>query len=108
MSHLPASIEAYLEEAGFSATEMLIVRQLLDHGATTLREIAVKTGKSTGMLDQAMRKLLQKKIVVKETINDVPKYVLNSLQSIVECVEREIKEKQKELERRHQNFESFM
>jgi len=58
MSHLPASIEAYLEEAGFSATEMLIVRQLLDHGATTLREIAVKTGKSTGVLDQAMRKLL--------------------------------------------------
>src|SRR3989338_3326036 len=108
MSHLPASIEAYLEEAGFSATEMLIVRQLLDHGATTLREIAVKTGKSTGMLDQAMRKLLQKKIVGKETINDVPKYVLNSLQSIVECVEREIKEKQKEVERRKKNFESFM
>lgn len=108
MSHLPASIEAYLEEAGFSGTEMLIVRQLLAQDEMTLREIAAKTAKSTGMLDQAMKKLLVRKIVVKKTINDAPKYALNDLEFIVERVEREMEQKQQELRRRHQNFESFI
>jgi DNA-binding MarR family transcriptional regulator len=58
---LPAGIESYLKEAGFSATEMLIIRKLVEEDCLTLRELAGKTGKSTGVLDLAMKKLLQKK-----------------------------------------------
>ena len=48
---LPAGIESYLKEAGFSATEMLLLRKLVEEDSLTIRELASKTGKSTGVLD---------------------------------------------------------
>jgi predicted transcriptional regulator len=108
MEALPSSIEAALLEAGFSVTEIVILKRLLEEDAMTLRQLALKTGKSTGVLDQAMKKLLKKGIVTKETINDNPKYVLQSLQSILRWMERDMEEKQDLLVRRHKNFETFI
>jgi predicted transcriptional regulator len=105
---LPAAIESYLKEAGFSATEMLIIRKLVEENCLTLRELAGKTGKSTGVLDLAMKKLLQKKIIRKDNINDHPKYCIHSLQSIVQWVNEDMKTRKETLERRHKNFEEFI
>ena len=68
MISLPSHIEKYLSEADFSATEILILRQIITGKAFTLRELASKTGKSTGVLDQAMKKLLKKQIAEKNSL----------------------------------------
>ncbi|MDB4978970.1 MAG: multi-sensor signal transduction histidine kinase [Candidatus Peribacteria bacterium] len=108
MDALPASIEAYMVEAGFTPTELLIVRRLMEDDALTLRQIAAKTGKSTGVLDQAMKKLLRKKIVSKEGINDSVKYILASLNAIVKWMEEDTHHKRSSMLRRHQDFEAFI
>jgi predicted transcriptional regulator len=105
---LPSSIEAALAEAGFSSTEILVLNKMLEDGVTTLRQLAVKTGKSTGVLDQAMKKLLKKGIVSKEEINGSPKFTIGSLHTIGTWMEEDMRMKQDMLKRRHQNFESFI
>lgn len=108
MTGLPASVEAYLQEAGFSQTEILILKRLIEGEAMTLRELAAKTGKSTGVLDQATKKLLGKKILSKEQINDGLKYTLGSVQAITTWVQKDMQEKKDNLQRKHQNFETFI
>lgn len=99
---LPASIESSLLEVGFTATELLILNRLLDEDAVTLRQLALKTGKSTGVLDQAMKKLMKKGIISREEINGMPKYTLGSLQSVVSWMDKDLKEKHEQLKRRNQ------
>jgi DNA-binding HxlR family transcriptional regulator len=108
MDQLPSSIEAYLEEAGFSGTEILILRRLMDGEPLTIRQLGAKTGKSTGVLDQAMKKLMKKNIIKKALVNDSPKYSLDSLESVVEWMQDDMEQKRDMLLRRHQNFESFV
>ena len=109
MNSLPSSIEKYLtEEAGFSSTEVLALRHLLHGEAMTLRELATKTGKSTGVLDQAMKKLLTRKILRREMVNDTPKFALASPEDIRLWMKKDIQEKQKILRRKEQDFESFV
>lgn len=108
MDQLPSSIEAYLEEAGFSGTEILILRRLMVDEPLTIRQLGAKTGKSTGVLDQAMKKLIKKNIVKKTVINDAPRYALDSLESVVEWMQEDMEQKREMLLRRHQNFESFV
>ncbi len=105
---LPTGIEAYLREVGFTLTEMLVVRKLLECSSLTLRELALKTGKSTGILDQAAKKLVQKKIVQKRSINDQPRYFLTSLDAIINFVRQGVSERREMLERKHQNFQEFI
>ncbi|MFA6523117.1 MAG: helix-turn-helix domain-containing protein [Candidatus Peribacteraceae bacterium] len=108
MNGLPSSIENFLREAGFSPTEILVLRRLLEDGPQTLRQIAARTGKSTGVLDQAVKKLLRRNIVTREHINDISKYAVVSLAAIAKWMEEDTKQKQEMLTRRHQNFESFI
>ncbi len=108
MNALPSSIESALSEAGFSMTEILVVQRLVQEPAITIRQLAAKTGKSTGVLDQAMKKLLRKRIVNREIINDSPKYTLNSLASVSQWILQDVQSKRDALLRRYQNFESFM
>ncbi len=108
MNTLPSSIESYLEEAGFTVLEVLILKRLLEEEALTVREIASKTGKSSGAIDQAMRRLLQKNIVTKEQINGTWKYTLHSLKAVSQWMMEDMKEKREAMTRRHQNFESFL
>ncbi len=108
MQSLPSSIEAYLQDAGFSTTELLILKNLLEHDALTTRQIASKTGKSPGVLDQAMKKLIRKKIVKKEWINDNWKYTLISLDAVSTMLHQDTNQKREELLRRHENFESYV
>lgn len=108
MDQLPSSIEAYLEEAGFSGTEILILRRFMDGEPLTIRQLGAKTGKSTGVLDQAMKKLMKKNIIKRTLINETPKYSLDSLESVVEWMQDDMEQKRDMLLRRHQNFESFV
>ncbi|MBM3231716.1 PDC sensor domain-containing protein [Candidatus Peregrinibacteria bacterium] len=108
MTSLPASIEAYLLEAGFSPTEITILKRLLEGEALTLRELGAKTGKSTGVLDQATKKLLAKKILNRDIINGVPKFTVTSLPSIAAWVEQDMREKRDTLQRKHKDFEAFL
>lgn len=108
MTSLPVSIEQYLLESGFSGTEILILKHLLEGGAMTLRELAAKTGKSTGVLDSASKKLLSKGILAKGIINDTPKLKLSSSEAIVEWVREDRKQKQVVSERREKDLEAFM
>lgn len=108
MEPLPTSIAAYLEEAGFSGTEILILRRLMDGEPLTIRQLGAKTGKSTGVLDQAMKKLMKKNIIKRTLINDTPKYSLDSFETVVEWMQDDMEQKREMLLRRHQNFESFV
>ena len=105
---LPSGIELYLKEAGFSVTEMLLLRKLVEEDSLTIRELASKTGKSTGILDQAMKKLMTKKIAQRNIINDQPRYSINSLDAVVRWVKNDMIERKSTLDRRHENFESFI
>ncbi|MBP9773130.1 MAG: hypothetical protein KBD00_00690 [Candidatus Peribacteraceae bacterium] len=105
---LPASIEAHLREAGFTATELLVLKKLLEEDALTVREIAAKTVKSTGIIDQAIKKLLTRGIVARTLINDQPRYRLLSLDAITRWVTQDRTSKQLALDRRQKNFETFI
>jgi predicted transcriptional regulator len=108
MTSLPASIETYLQEAGFSSTEILVLKRLMEGEAMTLRELAAKTGKSTGVLDQATKKLSEKGIVVKENINGTPKYTLSSLDAIKQWMEKDMNQKKDVMQRKKQDFDAFL
>ena len=104
---IPLHIEAYLREVGFSAMEVLVLRKLIDD-ALSLRELAAKTGKSTGSLDQGVKRLLRKKIIRREKINESPKFVLGSFESVARWVGKDMQKQREMLHRKHQDFESFM
>ncbi len=108
MTDLPASIEAYLTDAGFSATEILVLKKLLEGEALTLRELAAKTGKSTGVLDLAVKKLLQRRIINREMVNDSPKVLLKSLNAVVQWMQDDTEQQLKAIKSRAQDFESFI
>ncbi len=105
---LPMSVETYLKEAGFSQTEMLILRKLLEEHALTIRELGAKMGKSVGLIDQAVKKLMSKRIVRKELINGQPKYLIDSLDAIVKWVHKDMEDRKLTLERRHESFSQFI
>jgi hypothetical protein len=42
---LPLGIENYLRESGLSATDIIVLKKLLEENLLTLRELAAKTGK---------------------------------------------------------------
>lgn len=108
MNTLPASIESSLHEAGFTDTEVVIMRKLLQEDDLTLRELASKTGKSTGVLDQAMKKLLRKRIIERHDINGNPKYTLQSMQSVLDWIRDDAEIKQQMMVRKYRNFEIFL
>lgn len=108
MNSLPASIESALREAGFTGTEILVLKKFLEEDGITVRQLAAKTGKSTGSIDQAIKKLLQKNILSKDWINDGYKYTLCSLDAIAEWLASDLRRKHEVMKRRHQNFESFL
>ena len=93
MVALPTSIEAALKDAGFTGTEILVLRKLMEEDSMTLRELASKTGKSTGVLDQAIKKLLRKGIIHRQDFNGVSKFVLLSITTISEWMARDMREK---------------
>lgn len=108
MTALPASIEASLEDAGFSITEILVIRRLMEQDGLTIRNLASRTGKGIGAVDQAVKKLLKKEIVGKEWINDDCKYVFRSLDAVSKWVLQDLKQKRDALHRKHQDFETFI
>ncbi len=108
MNPLPSAIEHSLTEAGCSPTEIVLIQHLLGGQPTTLRILAQKTGKSTGVLDQAMKKLMKKSIVVREQVNDNPKFVLKSLQNVLQWLHDETLHQRELLLRKYQTFESFV
>lgn len=80
----------------------------MDGEPLTIRQLGAKTSKSTGVLDQAMKKLQKKNIIKRSVINEVPKYSLDSLETVVQWMQDDMEQKREMLLRRHQNFESFV
>lgn len=74
----------------------------------TLRELAAKTGKSTGVLDSASKKLLKKGILGKELVNDSPKLTLSSLEAVVAWVHEDSERTRNFMERREKDLQSFV
>ncbi len=105
---LPASIEAYLRDAHFTATEILVIRKMIEEKALSLRELGAKTGKSTGVLDQAVKKLLQKKVIKRELINGNPKFTLVSLESLEKWMALEVEKRKNELDRKQQDLAEYI
>ena len=105
---LPMGIETYLLDTGFSGTELIVLRKFFEQETYTLRSLALKTGRSTGVLDQAMKKLQRKGVVVRVLLNENPVYKLQSLESISRYIERSLKERREDMDRRHACFKSFM
>ena len=56
---LPASIEAHLKRRALPQ-QSFGAQKLLEEEALTVREIAAKTAKSTGIIDQAIKKMLSR------------------------------------------------
>lgn len=108
MNAIPAGVEASLLASGFSSTEIAVIRRLLEYDAMTLRELAGRTAKSTGVLDQATKKLIQKGIVQREVINDSVKYAMVSLDAVLRWMEEDDRRKLELMTRRQRNFESFL
>lgn len=107
-STLPSGIEHSLREAGFSVTELLVLRHLVECETLTVREIANKTGKSTGVLDQSVKKLMGKKIVERTIINGQPRYRIRSLDAIQRWMRQDMQLRQASMERQHQSFQQFL
>ena len=108
MTDLPITVESYLQESGFSATEILVLKKLIEGEALTVREIAGKTGKGTGMLDRAVKKLLRRGILVRESVNERVKFAVKSLDAVNQWMKNEMELKRKLLERREQDFDAFI
>lgn len=108
MTELPSSIEAMLAEAGFTGTEIIIIRACMRGQHYTLRELAVQTSKSTGVLDSAVKKLAKKGIIQTEYVNATTKYALKSLDVVRRWLERDAQQQQALLRRRQENFEHFV
>ncbi len=108
MTYIPASVEAHLLGAGFSKTELLVLRHLSNGETYTLRQLAAKSGKSTGVLDQATRKLIEKGIIEKDMVNDKPKYVLVSIEAISEWIASHTNQTVHQLKRQEQDITAFL
>ncbi len=108
MQPLPQHIENYLLETGFSSTEVLALKHLISGEVLTLRELAAKTGKSTGVLDQATKKLLRKSILERPICNGTAKYALGSLDSLTRWMQEDMKGRWDSLRRRKQDFETYI
>ena len=108
MNAFPTSIAAHLRDSGFSSTEILVLKNACSDDAFTLRQMAAKTGKSTGVLDQAAKKLMQKGILRRELINKKPQYTLASPAAIAECIKNHTDEKVNVLRRKENDIGLFV
>src|SRR5207244_1368599 len=82
--------------------------KLLEENLLTMRELAIKTGKGNGVIDAALKKLIRRGIVVKEQINDYPKYRVIDPDSIIAWAKKNLKEYTDMMERKHESFTHFM
>lgn len=105
---LPLGVENYLRESGFSSSEVIVLRKLLEENLLTIRELSAKTGKGNGVIDAALKKLLRHNIVGKETMNEHTRYKVIDPQAIVAWTKRNLREHTDMMERRHQSFAQFM
>ncbi len=108
MLSLPISIEQQLYELGFSTTELLIIRRLMEDANHTIRTLAKKTGKSTGVLSQAMKKLMDRGLVQHDMQNATQAYTLASATNICRYIAEIHTMKKDELERKEENFRRFI
>lgn len=105
---LPVSIEATLRELGFSTTDIVVLRKLVEGESFTLRELAIRTGRSAGVLEQALRKLVQRRIVERISVNAHPCYRVSSLEALIQWIRVESKERRDAVERRQRDIERFV
>ena len=94
MLTFPSAIEQSLLEA--------------DGDTFTVRQLSMRTGKSTGVLSEAVKKLMRKDIVSRQILNEAPCYLLRSIDCIAQWFQQDIHCKKQTLLRRHQDFLAFL
>jgi predicted transcriptional regulator len=105
---LPLGIENYLRESGLSATDIIVLKKLLEENLLTLRELAAKTGKGMGVIDGALKKLIRYDIVRRDMLNEQPRYTVIDPEAIVSWAQRNLREQTHLMERKHESFMQFM
>jgi predicted transcriptional regulator len=104
---IPKSILVFLQELGFTNTEIVIIKHLLKNNEQTLRQLEKSTGKSTGVLSTSLKKLIAKKIVSKEEINNSPTYLINDTRQIVLWADRTTSQDIKKTKQKIDDLENF-
>jgi sugar-specific transcriptional regulator TrmB len=107
MEQIPRTVKNFLEELGCNKTEITIINQLLKVSGLTLRELCRVTEKSTGVLSEALKKLIGKGIVKRERVNGSPTYAIENPDTIFRWVDRESDRNISALKQKKQDFERF-
>lgn len=108
MTYVPLSVEQQLKESGFSGTEILVLRHLLAGCHCTVRELASKTGKSTGVVDQSIKKLLRKQLVQRQSVNGAPSYSLGSTKQLSVHLQQSVGAHIETLHRRAKDIDQYL
>lgn len=107
MEQIPRTVKNFLEELGCNKSEITIINQLLKEKGLTLRQLCRITEKSAGVLSEALKKLIAKGIVKRETVNESPTYAIENPETILRWVERESERNITVLKQKKQDFERF-
>ena len=108
LDKFPSTVQAYLQESGFSVAEILIITHLIEDGTLTVRMLCAKTGKSVGVIDRAVKKLRGRGLIRREVINGVPKYLVGTISSIRQWMHNESRERKEMINRKQHDFEVFL
>ncbi len=103
----PKTIEHVLHTGGYTGVEQLLLRHLLPGEPLTLRELSHKTGKSTGSLDRAVKKLLVRRILQRATVNEQQKFTVAPAASLVESLASGFQRQRTLLERQEREVRTF-
>lgn len=107
MDQIPRTVKKLLEELGCNNSEIIIINHLLGEGSITLRGLCKIMGKSTGVLSEALKKLIAKGIVKREMLNGSPSYLIENPETILRWVTRETERNIAVLKQKKQDFEQF-
>lgn len=83
---LPAGIENYLKDSGFSEREISVVKLILENGSETSSAISKKIGISPLDTEKIIQSLVKKNLIVRGSINRQSRYSIQSLDKIVNWV----------------------
>ncbi len=107
MEQIPRTVKNFLEELGFNNTEITVINTLLKENGLSLRQICRNAGKSSGVVSEALKKLIAKRIVLREIVNDSPTYNIENPDTIARWVGRETDKNINVLKQKRQDFEQF-
>ncbi len=108
MIGLPVTIVSLLQTNGFSSTEILVFSKFIEGERMTVRQLSSKTGKGTGMIDRAVKKLLKRNLIARESVNGTPCYHLLPSDVLDMWMSKNLRRARHELEKKEYDMRSFI